>query len=109
MSSGFHLLLPRNEGNEEVIVESSAVCLTTELTKTIQERLRFSNYLINPNKFDFTKVVRIHGIVIRASKKWLSKIGRSLLRFSSEDSTDPTTDDFIQYDQSTSKFFCYFS
>ena len=103
--SGFHLLLPRNEGNEEVSVESSAVCLTTELTKTIQERLRFSNYLINPNKFDFTKVVRIHGIVIRASKRWLSRIGRTLVRFSSEDSTDPTTDDFIQYDQSTSKFF----
>ena len=49
----------------------------------LRERLKFSNYLMDPNKHRFLVVVRIVAIVIRAARRFLSlcKKKRSLGRF----------------------------
>ena len=54
-----------------------------DLSSIIHNRLKFSNYLMDPNKFRFTKVVRILAIVIKAGS-WMSVINRKVARFSSD-------------------------
>ena len=55
-----------------------------EISVKVSERLQFSQYIIDPNKFKFHKVVRIQAYVIKAAKVWLSKmkVGKKLSRFS---------------------------
>ena len=48
----------------------------------VRERLQFSRYLIDRNKFKFSKVVRILALVIKIAKYWLQMKGRMLTRFS---------------------------
>ena len=57
-----------------------------DLPSIINERLRFSNYLMDPNQFRFSKVVRVLAIVIKVAKIWISTINRSIIRFSSNTS-----------------------
>ena len=65
--SDYHVLL-------NAVVEKASVCSSlNHLNATIKpdlisERLRFSHYLVNPNKFRFAKVVRIIAIVVKFSK-----------------------------------------
>ena len=51
-------------------------------TAKVRERLEFSNYLMNPNKFSFYKVVRIIAIVLKVAKSWLEKVKKKLSKFS---------------------------
>ena len=53
-----------------------------DTTAKVRERLQFSNYLINPNKYRFYKVVRIIAMVLKSVKAWLQKIGKKLHCFS---------------------------
>ena len=46
------------------------------IDKEIQLRYRFSNYLIDPNRFRFRKVVRILGLVLT----FLQKISKNINR-----------------------------
>ncbi len=55
----------------------------SKLVKIIQERLKFSRYIIDPNRFRFAKVVRILAMVIKFCKLKLAKIGRKLVQYSS--------------------------
>ena len=59
-----------------------------DISAKVRERLDFSNYLINPNKFKFYKVVRILAIVIKVARVWLERRGKSLARFSYPLKTD---------------------
>ena len=72
--SDFHLFVC----NTEV-----PVMMTRESIKpTIRERLLFSKYLIDPNKFRFLTVVRILALVIKVAKNWIGCVRRKLVRFS---------------------------
>ena len=53
-----------------------------DATVKVKKRLQFSNYLINPNKYRFYKVVRINSVVMKVARLWLEKIGRQLNHFS---------------------------
>ena len=73
-------------------------CYLTDVSKSeefetifpakVKERLAFSHYIIDPNRFNFNKVVRILAIVIKCAKIWYaatSKTGRkskTITRFS---------------------------
>ena len=63
---------------------TASVYHNTDAT-TIGERLKFSQYLIDPNKFKFAKVVRIQSLVIKACNRFLSKKGRKLKMYSPEE------------------------
>ena len=60
----------------------SDVSPEVDTTTKVKERLKYSKYLINPNKFRFYKVVRIMAMVLKAAKAWLEKIGKNLRYFS---------------------------
>ena len=45
-----------------------------DVSSIINERLTYSKYLIDPNKFRFSKVVRILAIVIRVTKVWMKTL-----------------------------------
>lgn len=47
-----------------------------DISARVEEILRFSSYLIYPNKFRFSKVVL--AIIIKVANKWLSKIKKKL-------------------------------
>ena len=86
------------------------VYLSTELSKVIEERLKFSKYLINPNKFHFTKLVRVFAIVIVAAKCWLGKltVKRFLQRFSSGEKNVSHLK-VVQMDQESNTLFAVLS
>jgi hypothetical protein len=42
---------------------------------SVRERYKFSQYLIDPNKFRFRKIVRIHSLVLQFVNNMLAKIG----------------------------------
>ena len=54
----------------------------SELVTKIQERLKFSRYIIDPNRYRFAKVIRIIAMIIKFCKYALSKIGRKLQQYS---------------------------
>ena len=67
-----------------VVEESSNPCYavsTSEVSTKIEERLRFSRYLIDPNRHKFAQVVRLVAIVMRFCRVLLLQIGRDLKRF----------------------------
>ena len=52
-------------------------CFVNEVVpKEVKERYEFSNYLIDPNRFRFRKVVRILGLVFRFVKIFCDKYGK---------------------------------
>ena len=65
------------ENSHVYIAESPA----DDVTSVVRERLKFSKYLIDPNKFRFTKVVRILAVIIKTARNWLSVINRNLISF----------------------------
>jgi hypothetical protein len=86
--SDFHLLMDDNieTAHSHCFVAGGSKCFVSskdsEISAKVKERLKFSKYMIDPNKFKFHKVVRIQAHVIKAAKVWLSKIGKRLSRFS---------------------------
>ena len=61
------------------------------MSQKVKARLTFSKYIIDPNRFTFSKVVRVVALVIKVVKLFLLKIGKPLLQFS----YDITVDDSI--------------
>ena len=61
-----------------------------QMSEKVKERLEFSQYIIDPNLFNFHKVVRVVALVIKAVKKMLERFKnkRQLISFS-----HPVTDD----------------
>ena len=51
------------------------------VVSNVRERLQFSKYLVDPNKFRFSKVVRVIAFVIKTARNWLAKIRRNLTNF----------------------------
>ena len=78
------ILLSSNETNdatkEKVMGENEKVLLShtalTHVHEAVEQRYRFSNYLLNPSKFRFKTVVRIMGLVLLFIKKICEKIKR---------------------------------
>ena len=81
--SDFHLIV-RGCKEDTVLVTQD-----TSVMSVVRERLQFSKYLIDPNRFRFLKVIRILALVIKFARKWLGihRVRRRLLRFS------PSTND----------------
>ena len=84
-TSAFHITLP----NSKVSVNEN---LIGNISSVVKERLSFSKYLIDPNRFHFNKVVRIFAVTVKCAKKWLARMvgkkwlakkGKTLSRFSS--------------------------
>ena len=71
-NSDLHLLVQGNTVQDTVL---------TTTTSVIRERLQFSKYLIDPNRFRFRTVVRIVALVIKFAKIWISCIRRKIERF----------------------------
>ena len=63
------------EENDKVLFAHTAL---THVHEAVEQRYRFSNYLLNPNKFRFKTVVRIMGLVLLFIKKICGKIKRKL-------------------------------
>ena len=57
------------------------VALLSEISNKVKERLEFSQYLVNPNKYKFSKCVRVQALVIKAARIFMNGIGRPLTRF----------------------------
>ena len=83
--SAYHTLLPTYTGDR---TEIESVYLNSEFSRTIRELLQFSRYAIDPNRYYFSKVVRVFAVVIKVAHVWLSKIKRQLNRFNMNDSLD---------------------
>ena len=67
-----------NVNKEKVLAECNAQsCLVTYVPKEVEERFRFSNYLVNPNKYRFTTVVSIVALVFLFIEKASAKLSRS--------------------------------
>ena len=86
--SDFHLLMTRTEKDS---VGSSCFLAggseynhvgESDITVKVRERLLFSNYLIDPNRFKFSKVVRVQALVMKAAERWLNLVGKKLKRSS---------------------------
>ena len=83
--SAYHTLLPTYTGDR---TEIESVYLNSEFSRTIRELLKFSRYAIDPNRYYFSKVVRVFAVVIKVAHVWLSKIKRQLNRFNTNDPLD---------------------
>ena len=68
----------KSDANQEMILKNpeddTFICMTTRyVPKQVGERYKFSNYLIDPNRFRFRKVVRILTVallfILKASRK----------------------------------------
>ena len=67
-----------NEGNFDFKPLKKEVCLTARyVPKEVGERLKYSKYLVNPNKYRFRKVVRIVGIIILFIQKVVQKVNKN--------------------------------
>ena len=75
---GVHVTLP----NSHAYVSEDA---SEGLVSIITERLKFSRYLIDPNRYTWSKVMRIMALVIKMSKAWMSGIRRTVVRFSGDE------------------------
>ena len=66
------------------LVEKKSDPIVHQISKKVRERLEFSQYIVDPNRFNFNKVVRVVALVIKAVKKLLVrwKSNRQLIRFS---------------------------
>ena len=84
VSSSVQVTLP----NSHAYVVSSEEA--EDLPSIIAERLKFSHYLIDPNRHRWAEVVRIIALVIKMAKVWMSVISRKIKRFS-DDTPDHTT------------------
>ena len=74
------LLAPEHQlcfiaGGSKCFVGSDA-----DISVKVSERLTFSQYLIDPNKYRFHKVVRIMAIVLKVAKIWLERLVQRLGR-----------------------------
>ena len=69
LSGSENLVLIAHDNTEDAI---------SPLATVIRERLQFSRYLIDPNKYRFSKVVRINTIVMKFCRCALRTIGRDL-------------------------------
>ena len=78
-NSDFNLLV------QSAVVESTALTATTSI---IRERLQFSRYLVDPNRFRFRTVVRIVALVIKFAKIWITCIRRKIERFQPSNNSD---------------------
>ena len=80
------------------LVEKKSDPIVHQISKKVRERLEFSQYIVDPNRFNFNKVVRVVALVIKAVKKLLVrwKSNRQLIRFSH----DVTEDDSIHTNHS---------
>ena len=93
-NSQFNLVMDATQND----VDTSPRCYMIDVSKSeefettfpakVRERLSFSKYLIDPNRFNFNRVVRILAIVIKVAKIWYaanSRTGReskTIARFS---------------------------
>ena len=57
---------------------SSYAALSDDTSKGIRERYQFSNYIIDPNKFRFRKVVRVLALVLLFIKNLKEKINKTI-------------------------------
>ena len=107
--SEFHLVLDDkqkgdNKGPRCFIVDvKKSDDFETNFAKKIKERLLFSKYLINPNRFNFNKVVRIFALVLKCAKIWFARNertgrkGRMLSRFSSTVVSEKATKPLVEH------------
>ncbi len=58
-----------NEHKHANLCPDGSVCMLTGVPKEVEERYKFSNYLINPCKFKFSKVLRVLALVFLFIKK----------------------------------------
>ena len=76
--SNFELLLNENTPIQSTCFlaggSSCFIGADSGISVKVSERMAFSDYLIDPNKYRFDKVVRIMALVIKFAKIWLSKI-----------------------------------
>ena len=66
----------------------------SDITSTTRERLSFLKYIVDPNRFKFSKVVRIVAMVIKCCKLFLSGINRQLTCFP-DSNVEPHEQKFI--------------
>ena len=63
------------------LAEDRSIALLSEISKRVKERLNFSQYLVDPNKFKFSKFVRVLAIIIKVARILLAGLNRPLTRF----------------------------
>ena len=107
--SDFHLLL--DESNNCAAVDCFLAGGSeynhvgeSDISAKVKERLLFSNYLINPNRFKFSKVVRVMALVIKAATHWLNLLGKKLEQ--SSHPVDPLSDGIAVNRSSFEKIEC---
>ena len=64
------------------LVDRKPYALLSEVSNKVKERLQFSQYLVDPNKYKFSTFVRVQSMIIKAARIMLSAIDRPLTRFS---------------------------
>ena len=55
------------------LVDRLADPVVQQISKKVKERLQFSKYIVDPNRFSFYKVVRVVALVIKAAKLLLKR------------------------------------
>ena len=66
----------KDEVKKEKVIENDvnvAHIGVTHVPKEVEPRYNFSNYLVNPNRFKFSTVVRIVGLVLLFLQNWVKK------------------------------------
>ena len=90
--SGFHSVLYASQpATSSFLVAGSAfACDEEQISTKVQERLQVAQYLFDPNRYRFSKTIRVMALVIRAAKIFLSFKGKSSSAYSY--AVDPTAD-----------------
>ena len=81
--SGFIVMSQPMENADEkcFLVDKKVDSLVSEISTKVKERLEFSKYIIDPNRFKFSKGVRVVALVIKAAKCFLSLTNKLSSKF----------------------------
>ena len=68
--SGFSVVAKPNKpaGFKCCLVDDRSDAFVKQISRKVKERLEFSKYIVDPNRFNFSKVVRVVALVIKAVK-----------------------------------------
>ncbi len=74
----------RQEMTTEIVPEILCECATSinpYVPAKVEDRYKFSKYILDPNRYRFRKVVRVLGLMLLFLKKFYKKINRSLPKY----------------------------
>ena len=81
-SSGFLVVeKPQKSAGYQCFIVDKSDSFFRQISKKVKERLEFSQYIIDPNRFNFYKVFRVVALVIKAVKKMLERCKKAVDSF----------------------------